>query len=243
MTFLLVSLALVAPAGPHAGPATMDAFSFAPVPSSPLIVTTEPAPVFAPFAPADDDHRANGGWYFGIGGGLTSTEDSQGLSDDLSFDEGWTANVALGHRFGPIDAGHLGWALEVEALYSDQDVDADGATTASSDVSLLGGHINALLEFPVSDFVGLYAGGGLGAASISVGDFSDDLSDFSEDDGPYFSWQAKAGVRLWSSSGVSLSLGYRFVNVDDAELDDGGGAEFDLETTQHMLELGIRFAL
>lgn len=237
MTFVLASLALLSPAVPS----TTAVASFDPVLPElrePLFIASA-----APLAFADDPDERRSAWYVAIGGGLTSTEDSQGLSDDLSFDEGWAAHAAVGHRFGPIDAGRLGWALELEALYSDQDVDAEGATTASSDVSLLGGYVNALLEFPISDFVGIYAGGGLGAASINVGDFSDDLSDFSEDDGPYFSWQAKAGVRLWSQSGVSLSLGYRFVNVDDAELDDGGGAEFDLETTQHMLELGLRFAL
>jgi hypothetical protein len=35
-------------------------------------------------------------------------------------------------------------------------------------------------------------------------------------------------------------VGYRFLNIDDAEIDDGlGDSSFDLETEQHVLEVGL----
>jgi hypothetical protein len=46
------------------------------------------------------------------------------------------------------------------------------------------------------------------------------------------------------SDALSWNLGYRFLNVDDVEIDDGvGSSSFDLETEQHVLELGIRLQL
>jgi hypothetical protein len=63
-------------------------------------------------------------------------------------------------------------------------------------------------------------------------------------DGPFLAWQAKAGVRLWATQSTSFFLGYRFLNIDDAEVDDDlGGASFELETQEHIAELGIRFQL
>ena len=39
-----------------------------------------------------------------------------------------------------------------------------------------------------------------------------------------------------------IDLGYRFLNTDDAQLDDtNGNASFDLQTRQHMIGLGLRF--
>ena len=51
-------------------------------------------------------------------------------------------------------------------------------------------------------------------------------------------------MRLWASDDVAWTLGYRFLNIDDAEIDDDlGGASFDLETQQHIFQLGVRFQL
>ena len=51
-------------------------------------------------------------------------------------------------------------------------------------------------------------------------------------------------MRWYANEDVSVSLGYRFLNVDDVEIDDDSGtAAFELETEQHAIELGVRFAL
>ena len=192
-----------------------------------------------PPPPASIQSYDRGTSYWRIGAGLTSTNDSQGLSDDLSFDEGVAVSIGWGRRSAPF--GEACWALELEAFYSDQDVDATGLTTATSDVSVLALFGNAIYNFPLGQSFEGYVGGGIGLAGVTVGDFSDDLSDFDEDDGPYFSWQGKAGIHLLSGQSSELGIGYRFLNVDDTEIDDGSSS-FDLETTQHVLELSYGFA-
>jgi opacity protein-like surface antigen len=46
------------------------------------------------------------------------------------------------------------------------------------------------------------------------------------------------------SENTTFSVGYRFLNIDDAEIDDDlGDASFDLETQQHVLEVGLTFGI
>jgi opacity protein-like surface antigen len=77
---------------------------------------------------------------------------------------------------------------------------------------------------------------------MDVGTQSDSLHDFDSDDGPFLAWQAKAGFVWRTSSSMSVLLGYRFINVDDNQIDDDiGAASFELSTEQHVIELGLRF--
>ena len=85
---------------------------------------------------------------------------------------------------------------------------------------------------------------GIGAAMLDVGTESDALNDFDDEDGPFLTWQLRAGVQWQLSERVALNAGYRFLNIDDAEIDDDiGDADFDLETQQHVIDVGLSLGL
>lgn len=195
------------------------------------------APLLAP--QYDERERADN--YVRLSGGLVTTRDSDGPDEDIEFDEGYLIGLALGHRFGD-DRDTLGFRLELEGLWNDQDAEDEGLLEAVSDVSVIGALLNGLLDFRLSESFGLYAGGGVGAAWMDIGTESDALNDFDDEDGPFLAWQARAGLEWWSSDRVAWNFGYRFMNIDDVEIDDDVGDEsFDLETQQHTLELGVTF--
>ena len=99
----------------------------------------------------------------------------------------------------------------------------------------LGALLNAVGDFGLTDNVALYGGAGIGVAWVDV----TEETTFEEEDGPFLAWQAKAGLRWYASRSVSWSLGYRFLNIDDAEIeDDLGASDFDLETQRSFGDVG-----
>lgn len=184
------------------------------------------------------------GWYVQLGIGLTTTEESSGPDEEIDFDEGYLVPVALGRRYGTNDGGNFSYDVEVEGIFSDQDADDRGPIQAVRDVTGASLLLNWIGDLALAEALSVYAGPGIGIGWLNVGTNSDSFNDFQDDDGPFLAWQIKAGVRWRTGPGTSLSLGYRFLNIDDADIDDNvGNASFDLETQQHALELGLRFLL
>jgi len=205
------------------------------------------APVESPIWPLQDswaDRPGRNGLYLQLSGGLTTTTDSNGPGEEINFDEGFALAGTIGTRMGAYDDNAVSWDLEFEVLYTDQDADDSGTLQAVTDVTVLAGLLNGIINLDLTRALELYLGAGIGAAGLDVGTTTDALNDFDEEDGPFLAWQAKAGVRLWATQSTSFFLGYRFLNIDDAEVDDDlGGASFELETQEHIAELGIRFQL
>ncbi len=215
----------------------------APNPSGPGSTGTESAllaPVFV--APAFDDGSWHGGGsYLRLMGGLMTMADSDGPAEDIEFDEGYLLAAAFGQRLTDGDRP-LNFDLELEGVWTDTDADSTGTLQAISDVSTLGAFLNGMVDLRLADRFSIYGGAGIGAAWMDVGTESDALNDFNDEDGPFLAWQAKAGVMWRTSQDIAIVLGYRFINVDDNEVDDGiGGASFDLQTEQHVIEVGLRF--
>jgi len=201
------------------------------------VVWTATAPTFVQ---SEARERRN---YLRLGGGLVTTEDSSGPDEDIEFDEGYLLSVAIGQRFGASDTG-LGLALELEGIWTDQDADDTGPLQAVSDVTVGAVMINGVLDLRLADQISLYGGAGVGAAWVDVGTKSDSLHDFDADDGPRLAWQAKAGLAWQLGGNTSVFAGYRFLNIDDSDIDDGiGTSSFDLETQQHVLEVGLLFGI
>jgi len=186
---------------------------------------------------------ARSGTYLQFGFGLVTTQSSTGPTQDIDFDNGYAVPFAIGWRIpGADDAVALD--LEIEGIYTDQDVDDDGLTQAVVDITQFGLLFNALADFELGESLALYAGGGIGLSFLDIGTTSDGLNSFDDEDGPFLAWQLKGGLRWWMSDTLSWNLGYRFLNVDDVEIDDGiGSSSFDLETEQHVIEIGIRLQL
>lgn len=198
---------------------------------------------FTNAAPLALDEDNGGTTYIRFSGGLVTTESSDGPSEDIDFDEGYLLAFAIGQRMSSSDSP-LNFDLELEGVWTDQDADDDGAIQALSELQVLGAFINGTLYFNLGDRLSLYGGAGIGAAWLDVGTETTGLNDFDDEDGPFLAWQARAGIQWAFSSGTALNLGYRFLNVDDAEIDDDlGGASFDLQTQQHVAEIGLRFGL
>jgi opacity protein-like surface antigen len=191
-----------------------------------------------------DDRLGRDGLYIQLNGGVTTTTKSDGPDEEIDFDEGFEVAAAFGTRFDADDGDAMAFDVEVEAVYTDQDADNEGVLEAVTDVTMIGGFLNGLIDFALGDKFSFYGGAGIGLAMLDIGTNTDSVNDFDEEDGPFLAWQAKAGLRLWASQETAWSLGYRFLNVDDAEIDDDlGGAGFDLETQQHIVELSVRFQL
>lgn len=198
---------------------------------------------FTSAAPLALDSDDGGTTYIRFSGGLVTTESSHGPDEDIDFNEGYLLAFAFGQRMSSSDSP-LNFDLELEGVWNDQDADDDGPIQAIEDLSVLGVFINGTLYFKLGDRLSLYGGAGVGAAWLDVGTTTDALNDFDDEDGPFLAWQARAGVQWAFSSGTALNIGYRFMNIDDAEIDDDiGAASFDLETQQHVAEIGLRFGL
>lgn len=196
-----------------------------------------------PLAVLQDDGDHFGGTFLRINGGLVTSENSDGPDEEIDFDEGFLVAVAIGQRMSSGDQP-LNFDLEIEGLWTDQDANTDGPIEAVRDISVLGALLNGTVDFRLADRFSIYGGAGIGAAWLDIGTESDGLNSFDDEDGPFLAWQAKAGIMWRVSTNTAVLLGYRFLNIDDAEIDDDlGGASFDLETQQHVLELGLRFGI
>jgi len=209
-------------------------------PSQPVL--RGPDLVRAPTPVYDDvyDDRVPG-FYLRLTGGFTTLNDSSGPDEDIDFDEGFLLSVGLGDRLSASSNG-VGFSLELDGVLTQQDANNQGTIDAVSDVSVAGALLDGILDFRLMDRLSLYAGAGIGLAWLDVGTKSDALHDFSDEDGPFLAWQAKAGLAWRFATTTSLHFGYRFLNIDDAEIDDGiGGASFNLQTEEHVLEAGLLF--
>lgn len=209
----------------------------------PALLCSEAILVPGSLAPAAAPSLASsgGGPFIRLSAGLLTTESSSGPDEEIDFNEGYMLAVALGQRMSSGE-NPLNFDLELEGVWTDQDADDDGPIQAVRDVSAAGGFLNGVLDYRLGDRLSVYGGAGIGMAWLDVGTQSDAFNDFDEDEGPYLAWQAKAGLMWRTSPRVALHVGYRFLNIDDAEIDDDvGSASFDLETQQHVLEAGLRF--
>ena len=214
----------------------------------PFVADATPPPAPEPFAAwpapyiAEESHTEKK-TYLRLNGGLTTTSSSDGPDEEIDFNEGYMLGVAIGRRTGQSDTG-VGFMFELEGLWTDQDADDDGPIQAVSDLSIAALLLNGLVDYRVADAITIYGGAGIGAAWLNVGTEADSLNEFEEEDGPFLAWQARAGVGFHLGANTMLSVGYRFLNVDDAEIDDNiGDASFDLQTEQHILEVGLTFGI
>jgi opacity protein-like surface antigen len=228
------------------------ALTFATAPTPPSADSPLPDPLathassyasFASAMPVALQSESHGGSYLRLSGGFVTTTDSDGPDEDLGFDEGWLAGLAFGQRM--TSGGEpLNFSLELEGLYTHQDADNQGTIQALDDIAVLGVLINGLLDFRFTDQLALYAGAGAGVAWMDVKTNDDAAHDFEDEDGPFLAWQARAGLEWRTSSNMAINIGYRFLNIDDNQIDDGiGSSSFDLQTEQHTAEIGLRFGM
>lgn len=223
-----------------------------------VVATSDPASVPAPIpvsttyseaawvsAASQEPNVTERRTYLRIAAGLNTTEDSDGPGggSDVEFDDGYLVGLAIGRRMGASESG-IGFGLELEALWTDQDAEDDGPIDAVRDVTVAGAFLNGLVDFRIADSFTIFGSAGLGPAWLDIGTTSDAINDFDDEDGPFLAWQLRAGVAWHLGESTAFHLAYRFLNVDDAEIDDDlGAADFDLETQQHGIEAGFTFGI
>ncbi|MBK8180551.1 MAG: porin family protein [Planctomycetes bacterium] len=204
-----------------------------PAPERPLLLTDSDQDLLG----RGDPRRS---WYGRVNAGLVTTDDSRGPgNEDVEFDEGFLLSAALGKRVSS-GTGPVAVDVDVEALWTQQDASTSGVLQAVDEITVLAGMLNVTLDLRVAEPVSVYVGAGAGAAWMDVGT----SGGFHDDDGPFLAWQARGGVEWRFAPRMAARVGYRFLNIDNNNIDDGiGNSSFDLETKQHVLELGLTFEL
>ena len=190
---------------------------------------------------AQDRHMS--GPYLRLGAGLVTSEDVDAPDESIEIDQGYEVNAALGTRvFSPRERVNLD--LELEGLWSEQDARDDAPRVALGNAGISAGFFNALVDVRLDRRLSAYAGAGIGAAWLDLDPQEDAISEYIDEDGPFTAWQAKAGLSLRVSRSTLFSVGYRFVAVEGAQVEESlSGERFDFDSRQHALEFGFRFGL
>lgn len=206
----------------------------APSPPGPVPVAPAPAPAPAPVV------ESEGGPYGAVYGGASWLEDAHVDSDVLGedgesdFDTGWIAGGALGYAFG---GETVEPRAELDFSYRTHDIDefqlGGSSSDPGGDLSTISGLANVWVDVPVTERLKPYAGGGLGAAHVTLD--TDDV----DDGDTVFAWQLGAGVAYQFTPRVAATADYRWFNTEDPSFQDDGETEVDYGT--HNALLGLRF--
>lgn len=137
------------------------------------------------------------------------------------------------------------------------DIDPDNVTTAdaTSLVAMVAGYVN-LGRFVAADRINPYVGAGIGVARNELDDVQTTLwsgSRWSVPSGTStgLAWMLAAGVSIEATPSVTVDLGYRYLDLGQAETDAGivqtsGGARFqatgmEADLSAHVFNVGLRY--
>lgn len=190
--------------------------------AGPILAKVPPAsPVIPPVAPS-------GGWYAGVSSGYLWLNDATACGcQNINYKDGWGMNGAVGYRLSHnfslgLASGYLSGRYDV--------VDGHGGgTTGRADLHMVPITLNATMNCNLTESLLFYVGAGLGTAwsELNGVDAGSNNGDW------HFAWQARAGFGYKLSSDVTLSLGYRYLQVLDAMADYG-------DAKGHMAEAGVK---
>jgi OmpA-OmpF porin, OOP family len=186
------------------------------------------------------------GWYVGLAGGYSVIEDTQAFNGPpggpftipgniYQMDGGWAVLGTLGHRWS------TNWRLEAEIGYRSNDGDQltplgvpiPGLAVGIDEWSFMG---NAFFDFPVSAKMTISVGAGLGGDLITLNDGPLEIDD------TVLAGQLIAQVGYMVSSRVELYADYRYLVLDEPELEFGGtGRSFEVD--KHTALIGLRYDL
>lgn len=192
--------------------------------------------------------------YIGLYGGLNLQDDADisanGVSGEADTDSGYVFGGTLGYAFHP---GAM-WSVrtELDIGYRENDIESLSGTIAGlgsgsisnvdGDISIFSGLVNVWWDYNAGRFTP-YFGGGIGAANVSVNDVSVFGVGVADDSETVLAYQFGAGLAYAISDSMDISFDYRYFATDDAELSASaalGGGEFDIDTGNHSIMLGLR---
>ena len=100
---------------------------------------------------------------------------------------------------------------------------------------------NIWLDFPLTDVLSVFAGGGLGAAVTDIDTSDGTVSGRSHDD-TTFAWQVGGGVSVNLTDWLALDTSYRYLDLGQPDLNFfNGNGDYELDLTSHEVVLGVRF--
>lgn len=187
--------------------------------SPPAASGSEPDALFRPVAMRDLEPewpRLYAAGILGASFGTLTVEDFPSVNDPL-----FTSGGALGIEFA------LPWRLEVEGRARDPIADVQTGSDTTTALAASGGWstlVNLWRDIEVTDRLGLYVGGGVGAggyrftlAGESPPPFDITLAGARVVDS--FAWQAGGGLAYALTDRIALDLGYRFFALTGGSAD------------------------
>lgn len=161
--------------------------------------------------------------YVGLSTGIFLPNDSRltdttGDTADVSYKAGFALSGVAGYEIGN------GLRLEGELAYKNADLDrirvAGGSGDVNSDVWSLGFLANAFYDIKTGSMVTPYLGGGIGFASVNVGDGTiNGIRVWKKSDDTAFAYQAVAGLGFEINKNVAVDLNYRFYGTEDVKFE------------------------
>lgn len=158
--------------------------------------------------------------------------------------QGIDTAIVLGYDFG-------GFRLEAEGAYKTAGIDditilnptftADGfgqpvsVVADDADLRIFSGMLNGLLEFGSDDGIQVFAGGGVGFASIDLTLDPGQIGPLVDDSGSDLAYQALAGARIAVSDRLDVGLKYRYFVIDEFELEAINGAPIEVDFQSHSI--------
>ena len=191
-------------------------------------------------------------WYVGgrLGGAFTSDSEFGAFGDDVVAryaQPGFFGSAMFGYDMATLP-GTSGFRIEGELAYLRSNVDrldvggsvAEGAAV-DGDARAWVGLVNAYYDIPMSTGLSVFLGGGLGVANLALDDHSASGSGLLMDDSSSaFAWHLTSGVSVALGSSTELELGYRYLNLDGAELTATDGTTTTVDSTDHLVFMGLR---
>lgn len=209
-----------------------------------IALSTAVAALLPAMAMAEDS------WFAALRGGAVWSEDirttssTTGLRGSTDLERGWAIGVGLGRTFGD-------FAAELELTRRDNDVIEIGlansaglgtgnglfpGTGSTKSTALMAN----LYYMPNFDFaVKPYVGAGIGFARLNYDDYAVGNVTIVDDSKTEFAYQAIAGLRYAISQAVDLTVDYRYLVANKADLQDRLGRAFKAEYDTHTVMVGL----
>lgn len=200
-----------------------------------------------------------GQFYAGIDGGIILEEqvdvdladtDPQTNAAFADTNIGIDADIVVGYDFG-------GFRLEAEGGYKRASYDSltvvnpaivPGVTVPvgtvvenEDDLSVFSGMINGIVEFGPDDGLQLFAGGGVGFASVDLPVEVAGVGTIIDDSSTDFAWQLIGGLRFPVSDRIDLGLKYRYFVVDEFEFDNTAGTPLEVDFQTHSVMASVLY--
>ncbi|MEE4153859.1 MAG: outer membrane beta-barrel protein, partial [Erythrobacter sp.] len=192
---------------------------------------------------------AREGLYVGVNGGVSLEDqvdidradvDPQENGAFADTNTGFDVDGVLGYDFGA-------FRLEAEAGYKQNGYDTltivspnNGAgvpvgtvVEPDSDLSILSGMVNAMIDLGKDDGFNVFFGGGAGIARVSFDVNVPGVGSLADDNATDFAYQAIAGFRFPLGERIDLGVKYRYFVIDEFEFEGFNGDPLEVDYQAH----------